>query len=72
MVSKPVFLALNTLVKHNARLSDPVPLERVLRQYVKFVKRSHEEFVQPVSTTRKCPYVAHQALITLTNLLCTL
>ncbi|CAO3661476.1 unnamed protein product [Umbelopsis ramanniana] len=34
-------------VKHNAKLSDPVPLERVLRQYVKFVKRSHEEFVLP-------------------------
>ncbi|KAI8578291.1 hypothetical protein K450DRAFT_248130 [Umbelopsis ramanniana AG] len=34
-------------VQHNAKLSDPVPLERILRQYVKFVKRSHEEFVQP-------------------------
>ncbi|KAG2183901.1 hypothetical protein INT44_008912 [Umbelopsis vinacea] len=44
---KSISLVSNTLVQHNARLSEPVPLERVLRQYVKFVKRSHEEFVQP-------------------------
>ncbi|KAH8550282.1 uridine kinase family-domain-containing protein [Umbelopsis sp. PMI_123] len=34
-------------VQNNSILTDPVPLERVLRQYVKFVKRSHDEFVQP-------------------------
>jgi len=63
---KSLSLASNSIVQHNAKLSDPVPLERVLRQYVKFVKRSHEEFVQPVSTTEKSPYAAHQPSMTLT------